>query len=595
MAKEALSKIYPSLIFRETFRDEITVRKQGIPTDVDFSNGIGEFNGSSSKINLVQSLKLTSNSSIRFKAKINNSGYHGIVGRDTLTYSYLRFGTSSTTGNTTIFGETDINDDYISFSFSDIGVDDFHDFVITQDGAKVWKLYIDGTFIGQDTTTDSNLTFNIIGLERGSEYFDGSIDLVEIYKGTLTASEVANLYNNSWNTELSGLDGRGGTTVTSLAFFDSFISEANTISIGGTYNNVTYAGGTVLCVGSAAYVYYYLTMSGEMEYRVRFRTADVSQSNKRLIEFNATPSSRNLTFSGGELNCYDGTNNPTTSGLNLQNNTWYDIKLIMLDNNVRLYVNDIEVALSTNNWINQPHINQRLVVANFDSLAGYANVEIDYIEIYTIQTTLSQPKTLIDFDSTKGYADIGDLTESSTLTNITFPKIGSNRAALFNGSTSMIDTGTDMIGTKAVTVMGWIKPYTYGESNEGKLIDNGKSLFSVISSNDRIYFTSNNANITFSANNSISLNKKQFIVVTREADGTANLYIGDKTTTPTLSGGANQNSGTPEAGTTNVIIGNNSAASRTFDGLIPKLKVIEGILTLAEITQEWSSTLNKIK
>jgi len=33
----------------------------------------------------------------------------------------------------------------------------------------------------------------------------------------------------------------------------------------------------------------------------------------------------------------------------------------------------------------------------------------------------------------------------------------------------------------------------------------------------------------------------------------------------------------------------------TFDGNIPKLKVVEGILSLAEITQYWSETLKEIQ
>jgi hypothetical protein len=77
--------------------------------------------------------------------------------------------------------------------------------------------------------------------------------------------------------------------------------------------------------------------------------------------------------------------------------------------------------------------------------------------------------------------------------------------------------------------------------------------------------------------------------------GVVNFYIGNSTTAPALSGTANQSSGTPVAGTTNVFIGNNTGATRTFNGLIPMLKVYEGILDLPTITQIWSESLKDIK
>ena len=48
--KESPSSNYPNLIFREVFRSEQETRKNGgTPTDVDFANGKGTFNGTSQK------------------------------------------------------------------------------------------------------------------------------------------------------------------------------------------------------------------------------------------------------------------------------------------------------------------------------------------------------------------------------------------------------------------------------------------------------------------------------------------------------------------------------------------------------------------
>jgi len=200
---------------------------------------------------------------------------------------------------------------------------------------------------------------------------------------------------------------------------------------------------------------------------------------------------------------------------------------------------------------------------------------------------LNPNKTLIDFDSTNGVLELGDYTETATATDVTVNKNG----ALFNGTTSLIDTGTDMIGVKSCTILGWIKPYSYGET-AGRIIDNGK--FFIYALGSQLRSVSDGTSLVNSGVSTISLNKLQFVVATREADGTVNFYIGDTKNAPTLSGSADQDSGTPEAGTTNVIIGNNSEATRTFDGLMPKLKVVEGILSLEQITQVWSETLSEI-
>ncbi len=161
-------------------------------------------------------------------------------------------------------------------------------------------------------------------------------------------------------------------------------------------------------------------------------------------------------------------------------------------------------------------------------------------------------------------------------------------AATFNATTSKIDTGADWIGTKTVTVMGWIKPYGYGET-AGRIIDNSQYVFSIYTGDNKFFLSSNGGNTTpLSLANAIQFYEWNFVAGTREADGTVNLYIGDLDTAPALTGSADQNSGTLEAGTTNVIIGNNDKQTRTFDGEIRQLKIVEDILTISEIEQEWA-------
>ena len=154
----------------------------------------------------------------------------------------------------------------------------------------------------------------------------------------------------------------------------------------------------------------------------------------------------------------------------------------------------------------------------------------------------------------------------------------------FDGADDYVDTGSDWIGTKAITVTGWIKPSSLGET-AGRIIDNGKFSFSLFSSNNQFYITSDGgSSYPVSAVGSITFNQWNFVAGTRATDGTVNLYIGDVNTPPTLSNLADQASGTPVAGTTNVIIGNRTATDRTFDGSMYDLQIHEGVLTTTQIT-----------
>ena len=154
----------------------------------------------------------------------------------------------------------------------------------------------------------------------------------------------------------------------------------------------------------------------------------------------------------------------------------------------------------------------------------------------------------------------------------------------FDGANTKIDCNSDFIGVQAITVSAWIKAESYGESNVGTIVFNEKFRFFVISNIYgglyQLWFASNVSPYVASASNSILLNKWYHVVVTRSAAATANanLYVDGA-----LSGPANQNSGTPTAGTTNVIIGNNSVQQNTFDGPICELAIWSRVMGLEEI------------
>ncbi len=175
-------------------------------------------------------------------------------------------------------------------------------------------------------------------------------------------------------------------------------------------------------------------------------------------------------------------------------------------------------------------------------------------------------------------------TANATLSGA-IPKPGAIGQALdFDGVDDSVDTGSDMIGTGDDSISAWIYADGYGEGTFGRIIDNGKFIVSLRESTGgnakSLSLLSDGATIAESAINSILINQWYHVLITRTSAGTANIYING-----VLSGSANQASGTPAAGTTNVIIGNNSVGARTFDGRIDELRLYNRILTASEITE----------
>jgi len=206
----------------------------------------------------------------------------------------------------------------------------------------------------------------------------------------------------------------------------------------------------------------------------------------------------------------------------------------------------------------------------------------------TAWTTVGTHTEVITATQTSGGV-VASVDFAGSVDNVSVREYTSGQAMVFDGADTKIDTGSDMIGTGAVTIAGWINPSGWGEGNRGRIINNGKFWIEVQESNKSLLITSDATFSPKSANDSISLNQWQFVSVTRETDGTVNFYVGDTSTTPVLSGTADQDSGTPVVeGTTNVIIGNNSGGSRTFDGAISDLRIYDRILSVEEIQDLWA-------
>jgi len=162
-----------------------------------------------------------------------------------------------------------------------------------------------------------------------------------------------------------------------------------------------------------------------------------------------------------------------------------------------------------------------------------------------------------------------------TLTDVT---IGAGNA-VFNGTTSIADTGKEYIGVGDISVEILLDLTGYGEANTGYLVSNDQFVIVTNDTNDTLNVTSNFfGNSANAATDAIKAGNTYHIVVTRVAAGDTTIYING------MVSGTPASSGTPVAGTTNMIIGNRSNGTRTADGTMYEFNVYDRVLTAAEVS-----------
>jgi hypothetical protein len=160
-------------------------------------------------------------------------------------------------------------------------------------------------------------------------------------------------------------------------------------------------------------------------------------------------------------------------------------------------------------------------------------------------------------------------------------KIG--QALEFQGGTDRVETGSDLLSTKPITIAAWVYARSNGGLGNGRILDNGSTVLK-IPNTERFAFSSDGlVTAASSKSGSLQLNVWIHVVVTRTSTSVANFYIDG-----VLSGTANQNSGSPVAGNGSVSIGNATAHDRTdvgWDGLIDDVRIYNRVLSADEINR----------
>lgn len=176
---------------------------------------------------------------------------------------------------------------------------------------------------------------------------------------------------------------------------------------------------------------------------------------------------------------------------------------------------------------------------------------------------------------------VRDLTGRNTITN-NGAIVG--KGMEFNGSTSRLDLGADILGTKTITVEAVINPDTFGVGSYGRIVDDGKFMFYLnnIFRVKTITLTSTGSVGLPSPDNSIIEGRNYHVVGVRRSNGTGAIYINGVLV---VSG----DTGTPDAATFNTCIGDTlkPALYRNFDGKINMVKIYERELTADEVYQKY--------
>lgn len=634
MAKESILKINKDIVFKETFGSEDLVRANGgTVTGVTFSEGNGSFLlSSASRISYNKIFSGTG--SVRIKCKPTSFATLQVLFdfRDTTATPSGAFLYLNVTTGQIIYGATigTIYNRGIPSTTSYLNSD--NDIVIT--GISL-----------------SNLRFTI-----GSNYstlfnFTGSFELFEIYKGTLTANEVKNLYENRQNREINNYSKQ-------LVVNSDFLTDTTWSKEAGW----TISSGAARCDGTnSARLTQNIGTIATQQYTVRYKVNVTSGSINIQLGGNGTATTISTNTETSEVKVAGATTPETLYAIstNFVGSIDYiyveqiakEILRVDARNGViankysgsttgtELLTNgtfDSGVITGWSNGVVAPStysVSDGILTLNRDGVNCFLNQAVEVIgktyraivryrvisgtpgfQIWhgsgaagrspdlTSTTWTEYVHTAVCTTATSFYLYLGgngsvevdwvkceEVIPTVTPTAVSVVRSGDVYAMDFNGSTSKIDCGSydTLVGNK--TFIAWVKPRSFGEGLLGRIFSNGGPSVGVDATMQLYLYSSSKSFYFRSATASYAQSgvAYDFNKWTMVAVTRTSTGITNIFVNGVLSGTANQSSGTPVAPTTNLIIGNDATGTATFDGQLSNTRIIDGILSTQEITQLW--------
>ena len=217
---------------------------------------------------------------------------------------------------------------------------------------------------------------------------------------------------------------------------------------------------------------------------------------------------------------------------------------------------------------------------------------IDYSG-YTAGDTLYIDNLRVTVPQMKERSPLGGLVHPDGPSGVSI--YNSGQGFYFDGVDDLIACESDLIGTGNISLACWLNPHAMptstGIANGLIIAGNVKFILALVkidASNFAFMLTSDGGttSITSASIATTQLDKWLYLAITRPSGGnSAQIYVN------AVASGASGNTGTPAAGTSNLIIGNRvSDVARGYSGTIDDLPLYNRLISLGEIKNHYNMT-----
>lgn len=385
----------------------------------------------------------------------------------------------------------------------------------------------------------------------------------------------------------------------SCIFRQTFANETTVRAAGGVPTNVIFKDGVAEFPNSGtSYIKYNKSWVGVYSIRVKFYFNGVISAQYNMIY----DSRRNIDYKYGS-GVYITPNQSTLSIINGASHILYVNGVI--SNQLRVGLNDMIITCSIISFKNSAVV----IGSNANLISSAYNMKFELLEIYNRVLTASEIKNLYNnktnitlpsviSDTKKKIIDVnaysgiikntlsgqivnGNLVPNVINTDVTVVHEGKGFVMMFPSYTNLnLGNYPPLIGN--VTIMAWVNLPKPKRSDNQLLFTNGQLSIVNLYTNST-YITNANLNGVYTTRK--TKNTWIFIAITRTASGIVNHYEGNKQLSPILNSTLNEAGDTPVAGTSYMKLMYSSTLNK-----ISSFTFYEGILSLDEITEHWSST-----
>ena len=618
---------------------DITYRYDGTPTAVDF--GVGgkslygaRFNGSSSYIDLGTSL-LSSRSAFSVSTWVNFDNLN--------TQNFIFYNSESGTGGNVGFydfgngsiyfqpdASTSANRGYISNS-GIYTTDEWVHIVMVFDGSATGnsnrlKAYIQGTertltYDGTIPSSTGTSTANSWIGGRSSTKFSGDIDQVRVFSKALSSNEVGKLYGNGAGEiacAYTSTTDNVAYPIANTAYYKLDNNSKDSARSTGKFNE-----GAIFNGSSSKIAINSLSLT-ETSISLWVNISNLSKENY-VFSFNYSATNSFLFFYNNNNNQFElidnaGAGNAVAlSSTNpITQNQWHHLVLVVTSTTTTLYIDgSAETPASNNRGTTAFPMPFELGYATTrNKTTAYFSGQIDQVRIYNTALdstdvsnlyaeTVSDTSTL-SFPSGKTaiatYQLDGNSTDLSgnyngTDTNITYAYDGAEtniehrfgrfgQAAVFNGSSSYIDTGISSLGAN-FSVSMWINEDALGS---GGFFGNWNGT----SNDDMFWLTQNDGSLRISIDGTsnqyfgsagdVTINTWHHIVVSFNS-GTYEVYLDSNSLGTATTSNTVFNSGA------NFFIGRDAASNPVyFDGKIDQVRIFDKAISAEDVATLYAET-----